>query len=450
MHAATNRTFTANGALTNSTTYDACLDFFSVAGEPRQNLNAFIEAFNEDAQLAMRILFWSRDCRGGAGAKFNFQLCMNWLQENKPKEFDKVAMFIPAFGYWKDIFKHLEPDMALIHLAKSALDAGDGLCAKYCPRKGRWFYELRKVYNLSPAEFRHKIVSMTKVVETLMCQNRWNEIEYSGVPSVAGKMYSKTFFAHDGERYLEYIDDVNAGKAKINSSVLFPSDIYRGMMNRDSEDVVNALWSGLPDYMGGNKERILPVCDTSGSMMGIPMDNSIALGVYIAERSKGLFHNTLMTFEDTPHVVMFEDSETAADKLKKMNRLRSDCGTNLQAVFDLLLKTAVKNGISEDEMPTKILIFSDMEFNFCGGRTTNFSLIQKKYKQAGYKTPGIIFWNINGRANNQPATKYDHDVALASGYSPSIVKSVLGGEALDPISIMLKTVNAERYSCIVL
>lgn len=452
---------TANGAITNSTSLNKCLDFFSIAGNPRENVSSFEAAFGEDQQLAMRILFWSRDCRGGAGARKNFITVMKKLQSERPAIFSKVFKFVPEFGYWKDVY-HFEPTPEVVRfIADTLLDEKDhSLCAKYCPRKGVWFYHLRKAFEMTPAEFRHMIVAKTQVVENLMCANKWDSIQYKEVPSVAGLRYKNAFIKHDNDRYNQYIQSVLKGETKINSSVLYPNDLYHNYMYQSigatSADAVKAMWDNLPNFMESCKDRILPVCDVSGSMSGTPMEVSVALGCYISERNEGPFKDAFITFSERPQLQIL-----SGDIISRFNQLRrADWGrnTNLQAVFDLILRRAQETHMAQELMPTKILIISDMHFDMAIGSAygwyghsqepTNFEAIKAKYAVAGYKMPGLLFWNVNGDAGNIPVTMRDQNVGLVSGYSPSILKSVLQAKVLSPIELMLNTVNTERYSVI--
>ena len=450
---------TANGAITNSTSLNKCLDFFSIAGNPRENVESFEAAFGEDPQLAMRILFWSRDCRGGAGARKNFITIMRKLQIERPTVFSKVFKFIPEFGYWKDVY-HLEPTSEIIKFISDILlnEEDHSLCAKYCPRKGVWFYLLRKTLKMTPSEFRHFIVSKTQVVENLMCANKWNSIKYEEVPSVAGLRYKNTFIKHDSIRYNQYIQSVLDNKTKINSSVLYPNDIYHNYRYQSngttSADAIKAMWNNLPNFMEGCKDRILPVCDVSGSMYGTPIEVSVALGCYISERNEGSFKDAFITFSERPKLQIL-----SGDIISRFKQLiKSDWGfnTNLQAVFDLILRRAYETNMPQELMPTKLLIISDMAFDSACGyshhrhvyESTNFEAIKAKYVAAGYEMPGIIFWNVNGDAGNVPVTMRDQNVGLVSGYSPSILKSVLQAKVLSPMELMLNTVNAERYSII--
>lgn len=461
--------YTANGALTNSTSLNACLDFFSVAGSRTDLKETFYKAYAENPELAIKILFWSRDCRGGAGSRYNFILVMQSLQNTHPEIFSKIYKFIPEYGYWKDIFK-LNPTQELVEFVAETLasESDHSLCAKFMPRKGIWFGLVRKELGMEVAQFRHFIVAKTQVVEQLMCSNKWSQIDYSTVPSIAGLRYSNIFRNHDQERYDKYVQDVNSGKERINSDTLYPGDIYHKYnpnpscyswereSNKCDSDVIRALWNNLPDYMSNCKENILPVCDTSGSMYsGVgstkPIDVSVGLGVYIAEHNKGDFHNFFMTFSEQPACVRLTGDDVIGH-FNQLNSMEWGFNTNLQSVFDCLLNQAKRHNLKEEDMPTKLLLISDMQFDVActNNKNTNFEEIERKYSEAGYKRPGIVFWNVNGSAGNLPAILRDKNIALISGYSPVIITSVLNGEFLDPMQVMLKTINSERYNSIIL
>jgi hypothetical protein len=171
----------------------------------------------------------------------------------------------------------------------------------------------------------------------------------------------------------------------------------------------------------------------------------------------GVFKDQFVTFSATPELQKV--SGTLEQRYAQMARSEWGMNTDIQAVFKLILTAGVKHKVPQSEMPTKLLILSDMEFDQCvttgssGGRygggapasVSAMEMIEKEFAAAGYKVPQIVFWNLNGRAGNSPVTYNKVGAALVSGFSPSIVKSVLGGEEMTPISIMLKTVMVERY-----
>jgi hypothetical protein len=409
---------------------------------------AFDRAHAQNKNLAYKILFWARDARGGAGEKRFFQIVMEHISKEYPYEYDQLAIYIPEFGYWKDVFKIENPNKNNLNWLATQLDESPNanLLAKWFPRKGKWFVAMHQYLKMTPKEFRKKLVSMTKVVETQMCANEWDEINYSQVPSIAMNKHRNAFFNRDGQRYAEYIADVQAGKQKINASVLFPHQLYQAIQNGDNADAVEAQWNALPNYMEGSTERIIPVCDVSGSMEGLPMDVSISLGIYISERNEGIFKDAFLTFSESPEMNYLSGS--LSQRMRQLQRADWGMSTNLQATFDLILNSAVRESLPEDEMPTKILIISDMEFNSACRGGSNLDSIRAKYSDAGYKMPEIVFWNVNGRLGNVPASAKDSGIGLVSGFSPSILKSVLQGVIYTPEQLMLDTVDTARYSCI--
>jgi hypothetical protein len=299
-----------------------------------------------------------------------------------------------------------------------------------------------------------------------MCAQDWTGIVYPHVPSVAAGRYQKAFLKHDPKGYGEYKAKLVAGEAKINASVAYPYDVVRALRNGD-KTVSNEQWKALPNYLEGSDENILPVVDVSGSMDSVrvagsitALDVAVSLGLYVSERMGGVFKDQFITFSGAPEMLKLKGS--LSQRYDQMARSEWGMNTDVQAVFKLILNAAKAHKVDQKDMPTKILILSDMEFDQCvvagegkksgyystGGQAVSVSamtMIEKEFAAAGYKLPQIVFWNLNGRAGNSPVTYNKVGTALVSGFSPSIVKSVLGGEEMTPISIMLKTVMVQRY-----
>ena len=454
-----NDSLTNNGAVTHSTAGNFCLDLFFIAGASRflseeVILQVFIRAYREDKNVALKILFWARDARGGAGEKRFFQVIMKQLSISQPEVYEQVAIYIPEFGYWKDIFVIEKPSEDTLNWLKHQLDenANANLLAKWFPRKGEWFVAMHKYLGVSAGVFRRRLTSMSNTVEQKMCANEWDNIQYSQVPSVAGKRYVGAFRKHDGIRYDSYIAAVMEGKDKINASVLFPSDLVNKVMfpdweERDNTAAYDAMWKSLPNYMEGCTERILPVCDVSGSMTGQPMDVSIGLGLYISERNEGPFKDLVLTFSAEPQFHMVQGN-TLSDRVHNLRKADWGYNTDLNKTFRVLLDRAKAGKVLQEEMPTKLLIISDMEFDAACNTRTNFDYIKAMYAEAGYQMPGIVFWNVKGRLGNVPVKADTPNTALVSGYSPSILTSILGGKDLSPYSVMMETINKPRYACI--
>lgn len=441
---------TDNGAVTHSTSLNMCLDLFFIAGASRNMseqhiIMMFESAYAEDRNLAAKILFWARDARQGAGERRFFQVIMQHISKTYPDVFDQLMIYVPEFGYWKDVFRIEKPNDNNLNWLQHSLEESPnaGLLAKWFPRKGPWFVAMHKYLKMTPKEFRKYLVGKTKVVETDMCAKRWDKINYAKVPSIAMNTYRNAFFKHDQARMESYIQAVKEGKQKINASVIYPYQLYQAFNARQNEDAIEAQWNAMPNYMAGSTERILPVCDVSGSMTGLPMDVSVSLGLYISERNEGIFKDAFITFSERPEMQYLKG--TVAQRMRQLDNASWGMNTDLQAVFRLLLNSAVRNNLPETEMPTKILIISDMEFDEATGYT-NYEAIRNEYNRHGYAMPQIVFWNVNGRMGNVPAQTKDGNVGLVSGFSPAILKSILKGQIYSPTQLMMDTLMVDRYS----
>ena len=441
---------TANGALTHSTSLDSCLDLFFVAGATRRwdaenVLLQFMRAFNHNSHIAIQILFWARDCRGGAGEKRFFHIVAKHLAKHHKELWSKVSKLTPEYGSWKDylIIEDSNDADALAYINNCLLN-DDSLLAKWLPRKGQWFNSLVKFKGISPKEMRKWLVRLTNVVETKMCNNEWAHINYEHVPSVAMNKYRKTFGKRDSNRFNSFNEAVLAGETTVNASVLFPHQLYQAVCKGEDVTAVEAQWKSLPDYMEGCTDRVLPVCDVSGSMYGLPMDVSVALGLYISERNDGIFKDAFMTFSQNPEM-LYVPGGTLSDRMNALSCASWGFNTDLYNTFDVLLNKAVENNLTEDQMPNKLLIISDMEFDQAVGGKTNFDSIRELYDAHGYQLPNIVFWNVNGRFGNVPATKTDKGIGLVSGFSPAILKAILAGRDYTPVDLMVEAINNVRY-----
>jgi hypothetical protein len=317
---------------------------------------------------------------------------------------------------------------------------------------------------MSPKQYRKSLVGLTSVVETKMCAKDWDSIEFGKLPSVASARYQKAFGKNAYESYSAYIASLVKGEAKINAGAVYPYDVIKSLTHGNAT-VANEQWKALPNYMEGANDMILPVVDVSGSMSSPAsktvtcMDVAISLGLYISERNEGAFKDAFVTFSDNPKLQVVSGS--LADRYAQMSTADWGMSTNLEATFKLILDQATKHKLSQDEMPNKILILSDMEFNSATGsrgwgsnRTeawnpTAQQMIENMYDVAGYTMPQIVYWNIQSRNGGVPVAFDKAGTALVSGFSPAIMTSLLGGDIESPQQIMDKTILSERYAPIV-
>jgi hypothetical protein len=469
----TKNTVTENGMVTNSSSLSATLDLFFTIGAVRKSIGTidgaqriigkFEAARNEDSLVTRKLLFWARDIRGGAGEREVFRVLLRHAAKNHPQDVIDNIELVSEFGRWDDLFClfNTQVESEAIKVIVNALKEGNGLAAKWLPRLGgkvpdhkkHIANKVRSAMDLGPKEYRQMLVKLTNVVETPMCAKEFDKINYEHVPSVAMSRYSKAFGKNDTTRFLEYKESLSNGEAKINAGALYPYDVTKNLQHGDS-DLANEQWKSLPNFMEGTIERVLPVCDVSGSMetsigngVTSAMDVCISLGLYISERNEGPFKDAFVTFSERPELQYL-----TGDLKSRFAQLQSaDWGmsTDLEATFRYILDQGIKHKVSEEQMPTCILIMSDMEFNQATRRHDSaFDMIRRKYEEAGYTLPNIIFWNLCSRHDNMPVTKDDNGTALISGFSPSILKTVLSGNAMNPIQIMLDTINQPRYETI--
>jgi hypothetical protein len=460
----TNDGLTENGALTHTTSSDATTDlFFQVGAFRHQDEQAILARFNAAFAAspldAMRILFYARDVRGGQGERRTFRIILKNLAINQPEVVAANLHLIPEYGRWDDVLILLDTPLSemAINLIKTALlENEDALCAKWMPREKSankvMAKRLIRALGLSPKAYRKLLSRLTMVVETPMCQNEWGSITFEHVPSYAMKTYRKAFARHDEERWGAYLESLVSGQTKVNASTLFPHDLIRQIKYNATDKLIEQQWKALPNYMATSDERILPMCDVSGSMTmygGIPMDVSVSLGLYISERNKGIFKDAVLTFTNKPTLYTLK-GQTLHQRWKS---LMSNVGynTNIDAAFNTLLDAAVTHGVSPEKMPTMILILSDMEFdsNEINGKSmTAMNAVRARYQKAGYELPKIVFWNLAARHGNFPVKYDERGVALVSGFSPSILKQLLAGQDFTPVGIMRQTIDSKRYEAV--
>jgi hypothetical protein len=463
----TKNTTTENGMVTNSSSMNDCVNLFFQIGAMRGQdedrlINTFVKAYEEDALVAMRILFWSRDVRGGAGERSIFRTVAKYLANNRTESMRKNLSLISKFGRWDDLltFVGTPLETEALTIISDALQNRNGLAAKWMPRpnvnnreKKRQASALRKFLKMTPSSYRKMLSELSNTVEQLMCSKQFDKINYSHVPSRAMSDYMRAFGRNDQARFSDYIESIKKGETKINVGAVYPYDIIKNM-RFGSSNGADAQWNSLPNYLENNKETMLPVVDVSGSM-AIPagnnpnvtcLDVAISLGMYISERNVGPFKDSFITFSSNPKLQVLKGS--LSERFRQLANADWGMSTNIEAVFNLILKSATANNVPQSEMPTMVLILSDMEFN--QGTRGNWNkgvqeILMSKYAESGYVMPKIVYWNIQSRNDNFPVKFNDDGVALVSGFSPTLLTNLLSGKDLTPISMMLDIVNSERY-----
>jgi len=461
---------TENGMKARQSTANALTDLFFKIGAMRgQNvIPAWTAARVQDAGLAARIALWARDIRGGAGERKIFRDILVDLANTDQVRASDVMRKVPELGRWDDLLVLVGTPMEeqAFFMIQCALEDNMGLCAKWMPRQGPVAAKLRNYLGWTPKFYRKRLVELTKVVETQMCAKDWDNINFNHVPSVASARYKKAFSRHT-EKYKEWAsalvskDPEVAKEVKVNAGAVYPYDVLRGMIghyrsnyNQDNLNHILAQWEALPNYVGD--ANVLPIVDVSGSMTspaggynsksGVTcLDVSVSLGLYLADKNKGKFKDTFLTFSGKPELLHLEGN--ILDKAKQMVDSKWEMNTNLHAAIEKILQVAIEGNVPQEEMPQTLLILSDMQFDQCARYDdTAMQMIARKYADAGYSMPNIVFWNLSAH-DNVPAKFDDNGVALVSGFSPAIVKGVLAADLdnFTPEAIMLKTIMSDRY-----
>ena len=471
-----NRTYTENGAVTYATTYSDCLDLFATIGALRsvgdqEIISRFVRAFTEDPNLALKTLFFARDMRGGLGERKVFRVCLQWLAHNAPASVKKNIPYVAEFGRWDDLLSLMgtpcEKD-AMLQIKKQlnadleAMDMGDdvSLLAKWLPSVNAsnaqtvaYAKKIARFLGMPDATYRKTLVKLRehiRIIENSLREKDYS-FDYSKQPSKAMFKYRKAFYRNDGERYGEFLGKVSRGEAQLHTGTLTPYEIIKPFfydhVGDQEASAIDATWNAQEDFT--RDENALVVIDGSGSMYSrtdpMPATVALSLGIYYAERNTGAFHNHFITFSERPQLVEIK-GETILEKVRYCHDYNEVANTNIQKVFELVLRAAVNNNVPQSEMPSTLYIISDMEFDCCtrGAELTNFEYAKKVFAEAGYDLPRVVFWNVQSRNKQQPVTQNEQGVALVSGCSPRIF-SMLKSGILSPLGYMLDILGAERY-----
>lgn len=473
---ATNFTYTENGALAHKSTLSKVYDMFAFGAAYRKRtdedcINLFKNALEEDEVLALKCLFWIRDCRGGAGERRFFRVCYNWLAKAYPTIARRNLTQIANYGRYDDLFAlvdtPLEEDVFKIVKTQLAIDVESktpSLAAKWVPSENssssktkKIARKLRKYLHMTSKEYR-KMLSFLRerinVLERLMSANEWDKIEFDKIPSKAGLIYKNAFARRDiiAKKYEAFAKDENT---KVNADTLYPYEIvskvtdtcgyYRiDSLSETDRAMINKYWENQKDYLNGTPCKMICVVDTSGSMRGQPINIAIGLGLYCAERIGGPFKNHYISFASRPQLI----ETTGVDFVDKVHRIYKTnlCdNTDLAAVFKLLKETSLKAN-PEDRLDT-VVVISDMEIDCMSDWhsdevvKTEMERIREEWAEVGLEAPKLVYWNVYAR--NDTILDLGPSVSYVSGASPSIFTQVLTGKTGK--DLMLETLNSDRY-----
>lgn len=474
-----NFTFTENGGKQFATTNSSLLDLFATIGAMRDKTDAYItlafqNAFEENPLLATRMVFYARNIRdGGLGERRVFRVILKWFAQTHPDIVIKNLWAITEFGRWDDLFAlrgtALENQMLSAiakQLNQDIINEANGkeisLLAKWLPSVNasskdtvsfaKWlikrFGMREKTYRKMLARLRAKI----DVLEVKMSAKEWQKIKYDEVPSLAMSKHIQAFYRNDGDRYSKFIDNVTSGSTSIKASTLYPYDIlrqgkwdiYMGM--RGWNQALEEQWKALPNYIEG-ENNILVMADTSGSMRGLPMQIAIGLAMYFAERNKGAFKNLFMTFSERPSFIKIKGN-TLSERLSGIPEIVSN--TDIAKAFDEILKVAITNNLKQEDLPTHLVVITDMEFDSCVNNQNFYQYASKKFELAGYQLPMVVFWNVSQRTMGYQTQSNKEGVIMVSGSSAGTFRQLIQNISKTPLDFMYEVLNKLPYSKIVI
>ncbi|MBT8720178.1 DUF2828 family protein [Brachyspira hyodysenteriae] len=463
-----NKTYTQNFADTNISSLSNVIDLFATMGASRlkkddELLKYFIDAWRESPELTAKCIMYLRDIRKGIGEREVFRKYINiMIKQNHTLTAIEILKTIPELGRWDDIIyiwyenrenkniSNFTKNIILEQLEKDKISNNVSLLAKWLPSENtsskntrNIARELIKLLNINTKEYRKTLSALRKKIKIIENNLREKDytFNYSSVPSLAMRKYSKAFIRNDEERYNKFFEDVKSGKVKLNTSVLTHFDVIREILDCAEEDIdsrkeeFDLTWKNLPNIFGDSNLNAIVACDVSGSMgmalNGEPLICSVALGIYIAQLNKSAFHNHFIDFCGDSKMHDISNINNIVDIVDYVLRSSVDYSTNIDSVFKALLDTAIKNHVPHEELPKYIIIISDMEFNQCEFQNkTNFEYWKEIFNKNNYKLPRIIFWNVNSLSRIMPALK-NYDVLFISGRSQNAIKNIINIDKYD-------------------
>lgn len=497
-----NVSITENGAVGLETSCNSLVDLNYKAASMRNNPKGikqlFEKAYNENPVLAMKWLFYARDVRGGMGERSISRNILAWLQWKHPDMAIKVLDLLPEYGRWDDVVYMMEFSSTREHAVSIVRDQmktdiqnvkddkSVSLLGKWLPsltasdKKVRMRANyLAKALGMTCEQYRKAYSLLRKkadVLERKLSAKQWEDVDYSRVPSKANLKYKNAFIRHDGDRYNAFIEKANSGEAKINAAALMPYEIVNKYthgyhaVSGDVDESLEALWKNLPDCNTNG----MVILDGSGSMCTRVGNTSVtchdiadSLAIYFSQHNKGKLNGKFITFGQNPDFVDIQKCSTLRDCLDEVSR-HTDCSnTDIFKTYKMLADMAVQFGLSQEDLPDRMIIISDMEFDGCCGTYTEgrrnsygwgydhfhqadktlFDNIKEYWDKAGYKMPKLVFWNVMSRTNTIPMTENELGVILLSGFSTGVVKLAMSDQAT-PFTALYEVLSSERYKAV--
>lgn len=475
-----NKVFTENGREAYKSSGDVLVDFVGTIAtydeQDDRSIKRWVDKlYSVDELSARKLIFYTRDILGGLGRRRIGRLLLQRLAEIDSRSAIANIKNIPEYGRFDDLYSLMDTpaegvmfkfirDTFFDDLDKMSKGLPVSGLAKWVKNPNSKVKETRRLGRLTAkkaginlATFTKKLTELRRyldLVELKMTDKDWSGIDYSKVPSRASMVYRGAFERNDGDRYAEFKNKVASGDAEIKATTLYPYDLVHKVMSGQYDNTIELLWNALPDYIDTDK-NVLTVCDVSGSMWGTPMEVAISLALYFSERDKGKFRNKFITFSSNPTLVDIPENTSLERKCSFLEGADWGGSTNLDKVFELILKTAKHNNMTQEDIPDCLLVLTDMQFD--GDNTgdwdkTLYELWRDRFEEAGYKLPNIVFWNCdnsNSYGGNFQTDCLTAGVQYVSGMSTPIFKNVMKSLFCTPLESVMNIINSDRYKSVV-
>jgi len=344
------------------------------------------------------------------------------LEKNNRANISLAAKWCPSSGSSYDKRTLIFESIARLTYPQKIGEA-EGAYSRRCQK------DLRKLLT--------KLRERLRVCEKMMSQDRWGDIRYEGVPSVCMKNNSKNFEKHDGDRFSVYLADVAAGKKDIKARVVLPDQIMQKARAGDETErqVAELQWRSLVQKLKEeqNEKLLNTLC-----VLDPCKPASIALAILFAQLNEGYYKGKLLDFTPNPQEFSLVD-DGIANNANHVSRI----GCSTLSVKNLL-KTVLKTGVRNGYVPSRIFIFTCMNFTAVGGDGVDWDYWEKLYFDSGYTIPQIVHWNTQAQ-KGAPILKNEKHSCVVSGYSPNLIKNLLKSGSLDPIDMMFDQLDKEVF-----
>ena len=354
------------------------------------------------------LMFWERDIHEGLGMRQKFREDFAEYAENLPRQAANLLPLIPEYGRWDDLLAVSEKNALwpkACRILSEALDEGNLLAAKWAPSINASSAHTRHLAKrfcdtmiISYPHYQKRLSELReqgKVIERLISEGRFNEIDYGKIPKGALKRYDKLL--RKDHNYLYYLDERQGKRKELElDPVKLTKEAMKAVPGSKHEAQIDAIWRELPRP----HLNTYPVIGlVSPSLFSI----AIAFGVYCAECSGG---KLVICFDDGPSLINIDTSKgfcSVARYLKNSLRPSHKVYTAARAYTESMKMFQSLYGFGHDATIERIVYINDCLF--------------------GTDNKAVTLWNPS-----------DNSIVVKKGYftryAPTILRTILKSDSM--------------------